>query len=65
MMAKKVKSFMVTTKLNIDCSINIKAESLEDAVQQTLGLRENDFVDIYGDYMDGDMRVTGVLENDE
>jgi len=61
-MAKKVKSFIVAARLNIECDTEIKAESLEDAIAQARKLSECDFVTIHGDYMDGDMDVTGVFE---
>lgn len=64
-MAKKVKSFNVTAKLNITCNIDIKAESLEDAIEQARTLGETDFVDILGDFIDGNMYVIGVYDNDD
>ena len=61
-MAKKVKSFIITARLNIECDTEIKAESFEDAVEQAKDLIETHFVTIHGDFIDGNTHVTGIYE---
>ena len=62
-MSKKLKTFMVYATVTIQCGHSIKAESLEDAIMQSRGLKETDFVDVFEDYNDGSLDVTGVFEN--
>jgi len=62
-MAKRLTSFTVYAKVEIDCGIEIKAESLEDAVAQAHKLTETDFVDIFYKYQDGKLKITGVFDN--
>ncbi len=61
-MNKKLQAFTVMAELKITCGITIHAEGLEDAAQKAKELKETDFVDIKDEYMDGDIRVTGVWE---
>jgi hypothetical protein len=61
-MSKKAQAFTVMAELKLVCGITIKAESLEDAVQQSRDLKESDFVDFKDEFIDGDMKVTGVYE---
>lgn len=59
-MAKR-KRYTVQAKLDLFVSTEILADSLEAAVQQSKSLTEHDFVTISeGDYIDGNMEVTGV-----
>lgn len=61
-MASKKKTYYITAKLLLEVGINISADSLEDAVQQSKTLKELDFVKILGDYNDGNMKINGVFE---
>ena len=63
-MSKRLKSFFVFAKLNLDLGITIRAESLEEAIAASKSLQEKDFVDIYEEFNSGDMRITGVAERD-
>ena len=63
-MANRLKSFSVMAKVEIETSITIRAESLEDAVAKSASLKETDFVEIYGDFNDGGIKITGCFEND-
>jgi len=40
------------------------ADSLEDALAKAKNLDEEVFVDVLGEYMDGEFEITGVLAND-
>jgi hypothetical protein len=64
MSVSKLKSFSIWAKLNLDVLINIKAESLEDAVEKSKELKELDFVDIKGEFNDGNIKITGAHEDE-
>ena len=64
MTSQRLNTFSVWAKLNLDVSIEIKAESLEDAVVRSKELKEHDFVEFLGDFNDGDMKITGVFESE-
>jgi hypothetical protein len=65
MMAKKLKKFTVGGKLNLTVGVEINAESLEDALAQARRLKAKDFVEINGEWMDGDLEnINSVWEND-
>lgn len=63
-MAKRLKTFNVMAKLNLECVIGINAESIEDALVKAKRLTEEDFVDVLGDLNSGSLIVFGVFEND-
>lgn len=58
----KTKTFNVTARLGLEVNIEISASSLEDAVQKSKNLTHTDFVDILGDFNDGEMKINGVFE---
>lgn len=58
----KNKTFHVNGRLALEVCIPIIAESLENAIEKSKSLKETDFVDILGDFNDGEMRVTGIFE---
>jgi prophage tail gpP-like protein len=62
-MATKRKRYSVWAKTNVYNSIEILAESLEDAVAQSKELKTADFVEILGDNMDSDTIINGVMES--
>ena len=61
-MATKLKAFDITARLVLMVSTTIKAESMEDAVQQSKGMCETDFVTI-PEFMDGSIAITGVSKS--
>lgn len=63
-MAKKMKTYTVWGKVTIDTTVSIEAESLADAVERSKELKETDFVKILGEYNDGALRITGVMDRD-
>lgn len=63
MRSKKLQSFSVWARIHIDATINIEAESVADALEQSKKLDAHDFVKILGEYNDGKFVVYGVLEN--
>ena len=59
---KKLTSFNVMAELKTTSSITIEAESLLDAVEKAKLLKDEDFITVEGEYMDGELRITGVYE---
>lgn len=59
-MAKALKSFTVTARMILITSVDIKAESHEDALAQSRALRESDFVKFKGEYIDGSMSIASI-----
>ena len=59
---KRLKTYSVWMKATIDCSINIEASSLEDAVKKGESLHESNFFKVLGQYNDGNCKVYGVME---
>lgn len=57
---KKIKDFQVMAKLTLDISIPVSAKTIEEAVEKSKVLDEHDFVEILGEYMDGNYEITGV-----
>ena len=57
--AKVTTTYTIQAKLNLEVGIEVKAASLEAAVETAKTLKEEDFVTILGDYMDGDVQITG------
>lgn len=64
-MSKRLKSFVVMADLKLTCGITINAENLEEAVKLARVLKEEDFVDIKDEYMDGGIEITGVWASHE
>lgn len=62
-MVKTLKTFHVMAKLRLDCGVDIKAESIEDAVAKARLMKETDFVEVLGEYTDGETKIFGVFEN--
>ena len=63
---KKVaqKHFTVSARVNIEVSIVVKANNFYEAVEIGKGMGVHDFVEILGDFVDGEHRVVTVYEND-
>lgn len=59
-MAVKNKSFSIWAKLHLDVSVDIPAVSLEEAVQKSKELKEQDFVEILGEFNDGELEIVGI-----
>jgi adenosine deaminase len=59
----KQKDFEVQAKLELLVSVTVSAKNLDEAIEKSKGFRETDFVDILGDYMDGNFYISGVYES--
>lgn len=62
-MAKRLQSYSVYANIEIECAIDIRAESLEDAVDKARTLKETDFVTVLGEFCDGGLVIKGMLAN--
>ena len=61
---KVQKKFNVWANLRQTVSVEIVADSLEDALAKAKNLDEKVFVDVLGEYVDGNFEITGVLADD-
>jgi len=61
---KVQRKFNVWANLRQTVSVEIVADSLEDALAKTKNLDEKVFVDVLGEYVDGNFEITGVLVDD-
>ncbi len=61
-MPVKNQRFDITAKLVLEVSININAENLADAVEQSKSLHESDFIKFRGEYIDGKINIVGVYK---
>jgi len=61
---KVQKKFNVWANLRQTVSAEIVADSLEDAFAKAKNLDQNFFVDVLGEYVDGNFEITGVLAED-
>ena len=61
--SKKLKSYEVQTVMHIMVTKSIMAKDIDEAVAVSKDLRESDFIDIQGDYIDGNFSITGVYES--
>ncbi len=63
-MVNTLETYMIHAHVLVEVSVEIKAESLEDAVAKSKELTETDFVKIKGEYMDGDRKIRGIWQLD-
>lgn len=54
-MSKKTKGFTVCAEMCLTVSVDIVAESLEDALSQARQMNADEFVEFQGDWVDGDV----------
>lgn len=60
----KLKSYMVQANLKLMVGVEVTAKNLEEAMAKAKELKDDDFVEILGEYQDGSMNVTGLYECD-
>ena len=60
--AKQVSTYSITGTLNIQVSLEIQADSFDAAVAHAKALKESDFVDFTGEYVDGSMEITSIYK---
>lgn len=59
-MKNNLKKFTVSAVLNLNVTVDVTARSLEEALQKSKELKDHDFVEILGEYLDGSFEVTGI-----
>lgn len=59
-MSVKKKRFNVMARLTLEVSVPITADNFTDAIEQSKTLKEQDFVKILGEFMDGAMEIIGI-----
>ena len=59
-MTNPFKQFDVTGRLELMVQVTVKAESLEDALDQSRHLTTRHFVLFKGEFMDGSLAIIGV-----
>jgi len=57
-----MKTFNVSAKLDLFVTAEVKAETLEEALEQARKMKEQDFITINGEFLDGSMEITGIYE---
>ena len=62
-MTQPLKQYDVTARMILLVQHTIKAESLVDALEQSRGMNEQDFVKFKGEYVDGSIKITGVSKS--
>lgn len=62
MATKKNKTFHVSFNVNVFTSIEISAESIEEAVKKARELSVTDVVEIPGEHIDSSLELTGAYE---
>lgn len=61
--AKPVKTFNVQARIFLEVGLEVKADSMELAIETAKKLKLQDFVTIKGDHNDSKYGITGVFEN--
>lgn len=58
--SKKLKTYCVQGQLKLMVSIEVSAHDLDEALAKSKEFNEDDFVDILGELIDGNFKITGV-----
>jgi hypothetical protein len=59
---KAGRTFTISAIVTLDTSIDISADSLEDAVNKANGLKIEDFIEIRGENNDNALTISGAYE---
>lgn len=62
-MVKILKTYQITAIIEAVIGVDIKAEDFEDAIEKSKSLKVTDFVKPLGDYLDSNMKIQGVYDN--
>ena len=57
------KSYQVQAVLHLMVTVEVNAKSIDEAIETSKTFKETDFVEILGEYLDGNFNVTGVYES--
>jgi hypothetical protein len=58
--SKKLETYCIQAVLKLMVTVEISAPDLDTALAKSKEFKEEDFVTILGDYMEGNMKITGV-----
>ena len=61
-MATKLKSFIVQAKCERIVGLEIQAKDLDEALAKAKELKDDDFVEVFGEYQDGNTHISGIYE---
>lgn len=59
----KLKSYQAQAKIEVWVSTEIQASNLIEAAQKASALKEEDFITVDGEYLDGRIQITGAFES--
>jgi hypothetical protein len=59
----KNKKYLAMARISVDVTTEIEASNLTEAAQKAVSLKEDDFITIDGEYLDGCIEITGVYES--
>ena len=62
MSKERLTTYNIMADLKLTVSMMLEARSLEEAIIATKTLKERDFIDILGEFIDGELKITGVFE---
>ncbi len=57
-----MNTYSIWAIVEIDATVNIEAESFEDALQRAKSLKETDFVKPLSNYNDGTLKIRGIFD---
>lgn len=61
-MATKLKRFMVQANCERTVSLEVLAKDLDEALVKAKELKDDDFVEVLGEYQDGNTHISGIYE---
>jgi len=61
---KKLQTYCIQAKLSLIVSTEVSAHDLDEALAKSKEMNEDNFVEILGEYMDGNHTITGVYLSD-
>jgi len=59
-----MKTYYIMAKVTANVHLAIKAKSLEDALEQSEILKDDDFINVKGEWVDGEHEIIGVFIED-
>lgn len=59
----KEKVFAVQARIIVDVMIEILAPDLTSAMEEAKGMNKDQFIDVQGEDLESDMRITGIFES--
>lgn len=63
-MASKQKSYQAQAKIRVLASVTVTAKDLDEALSKAKELRDEDFVEVLGEHLDGEFELSGVYITD-